>query len=72
MTNAQKNIFKGEFYVQNSHFRPAVSKLRGPWNKKFGKGKNMIFPASSHGGGGYTASQITALKKALAPLNNCN
>jgi|GEM_PF-1820952 len=42
------------------------------WEPKFGVGKNMIFPPSQFGGGGYSAQEIDALKGALVGPNGCN
>lgn len=58
-------------YYRYVFFRKAINKIRGPWNKKLGIGKNMIFPPSQFGGGGYSEHQITALKKALVSKNGC-
>lgn len=58
-------------YHRYAYFRAAVNKERGPWNKKLGIGKNMIFPPSQFGGGGYSDEQITALKRALVTIQGC-
>jgi hypothetical protein len=58
-------------YYRYIFFRTAINKIRGPWNQKLGVGKNMIFPPSQFGGGGYSEDQITALKKALVSHKGC-
>lgn len=59
-------------YWRYAYFRSTVNKIRGREKKVMNISKNMIFPQSIHGGGGYSDSQITALKKALLGYEGCN
>lgn len=74
---AKKKLDEGQpiapqmVYHRYLDFRVFVNRIRGPWNTKLGYGKNMIFPPSQFGGGGYSDHQITALKKALVGHNGC-
>ena len=75
---AQKKLLEGQpvaaetVFHRYVHFRAAINKIHGPRNSKLGKGKNMIFPPSQFGGGGYSKHQISALKKALVNHKGCS
>lgn len=59
-------------YWRYPFFRRSVGALRGKWENEQGLGKNMIFPPSIHGGGGFSDSQLNNLKSALLGPEGCH
>lgn len=59
-------------FYRYAYLRQRIRKLRNIANKAIKDGfKSMIFPPSSHGGNGYSDTQLKALKEALVGPEGC-